>query len=78
MFTLSGHTAAVTCIKWGGKNWIYSGSQDKSIRIWDAKDVYLEMSDLILGEITTYFVCSRALGEYNVIIDGFRHSYGGV
>ena len=35
---MSGHTAAVTCLKWGGKNWIYSGSQDKSIRIWDAKD----------------------------------------
>src|SRR5271170_1029867 len=40
IFTLSGHTAAVTCIRWGGKNWIYSGSQDKSIRIWDAKDVF--------------------------------------
>src|SRR5437762_6981992 len=39
VFTLSGHTAAVTCLRWGGKNWIYSGSQDKSIRIWDAKDV---------------------------------------
>src|SRR5437773_146358 len=39
IFTLSGHTAAVTCLKWGGKNWIYSGSQDKSIRIWDGKDV---------------------------------------
>lgn len=39
IFTLSGHSAAVTCLRWGGKNWIYSGSQDKSIRIWDAKDV---------------------------------------
>src|SRR5436309_14701716 len=39
LFTLSGHTAAVTCLRWGGQNWIYSGSQDKSIRIWDAKDV---------------------------------------
>lgn len=39
VFTLSGHTAAITCLRWGGKNWIYSGSQDKSIRIWDAKDV---------------------------------------
>lgn len=39
VFTLSGHTAAVTCLRWGGKNWIYSGSQDKSVRVWDAKDV---------------------------------------
>jgi ribosome assembly protein 4 len=43
IFTLSGHTAAVTCLRWGGKNWIYSGSQDKSIRIWDAKDVCLPL-----------------------------------
>lgn len=24
---LSGHTASVTCVKWGGANYIYTGSQ---------------------------------------------------
>ena len=48
VFTLSGHTAAVTCIRWGGKNCIFSGSQDKSIRVWDAKDVSSLKSALIL------------------------------
>ncbi|KAJ2773532.1 ribosome assembly [Coemansia nantahalensis] len=35
LFTLSGHTAAVTCVKWGGDGRIYSSSQDKTIRIWN-------------------------------------------
>ncbi|KAJ1849224.1 ribosome assembly [Coemansia sp. RSA 2708] len=35
LFSLSGHTAAVTCVKWGGDGRIYTGSQDKSIRIWN-------------------------------------------
>ncbi|WBW75542.1 notchless-like ribosome biogenesis protein Rsa4 [Schizosaccharomyces osmophilus] len=38
VYTLSGHTAPITCVKWGGQNWIYSASYDKTIRIWDAKD----------------------------------------
>ncbi|KAJ2723267.1 ribosome assembly [Coemansia sp. Benny D115] len=33
--TLSGHTAAVTCVRWGGDGRIYTGSQDKSIKIWN-------------------------------------------
>lgn len=35
--TLSGHSASVTCVKWGGAGWIYSASQDKTIKIWDSK-----------------------------------------
>lgn len=35
---LSGHTKSVTCVKWGGNGLIYSGSQDKTIRVWRAKD----------------------------------------
>lgn len=33
--TLSGHTLAVTCVKWGGMGKIYTTSQDKTIRVWD-------------------------------------------
>ncbi|KAJ2470350.1 ribosome assembly, partial [Coemansia sp. RSA 2320] len=35
VFTLAGHTAAVTCVKWGGDGRIYTSSQDKTIKIWN-------------------------------------------
>ncbi|CAG8576755.1 20351_t:CDS:10 [Cetraspora pellucida] len=34
--TMSQHTAAVTCIKWGGNGLLYSSSRDKTIKVWDA------------------------------------------
>lgn len=34
---LTGHKECVTCVKWGGNNWIYSASRDRSVKIWDAK-----------------------------------------
>lgn len=37
-FTMSSHSAAVTCVKWGGTGFIYSASQDKTIKVWDSKD----------------------------------------
>ncbi|TKR82112.1 hypothetical protein L596_015885 [Steinernema carpocapsae] len=35
---LSGHTAGVTSIRWGGEGLIYSGSQDRTIKVWRADD----------------------------------------
>ncbi|EFJ07692.1 hypothetical protein SELMODRAFT_236231 [Selaginella moellendorffii] len=32
---LSGHTRAVTCVKWGGDGLIYSSSQDCTIKVWE-------------------------------------------
>lgn len=32
---LSGHTLAVTCVKWGGDGMIYTGSQDCTIKVWE-------------------------------------------
>ena len=31
---LSGHTASVTCVKWGGAGFIYTASQDRTVRVW--------------------------------------------
>ncbi|KAJ1675271.1 hypothetical protein EV182_001590 [Spiromyces aspiralis] len=33
--SVAGHTAAVTCVRWGGDGRIYTGSQDKTIKIWN-------------------------------------------
>lgn len=33
--TMSGHTNAVSCVKWSGSNILYSASHDKTIRAWD-------------------------------------------
>eukprot|EP01156_Anaeramoeba_ignava_P022554 Anaeramoba_ignava/c20788_g1_i4.p2 GENE.c20788_g1_i4~~c20788_g1_i4.p2 ORF type:complete len:371 (+),score=73.60 c20788_g1_i4:140-1252(+) len=35
---LSGHTKSVTCVKWGGEGFIYTSSQDCTIKVWSAKD----------------------------------------
>ena len=37
--TLTGHTQSVTCLRWGGKNLIYSSSQDRTIKVWRSEDV---------------------------------------
>ena len=34
---LFGHKGSITCVRWGGVGKIYTSSQDKSIKIWDAK-----------------------------------------
>ncbi|KAI7867881.1 WD40-repeat-containing domain protein [Spinellus fusiger] len=36
VMTISQHTAAVTCVKWGGEGLIYSASQDKTIKVWNS------------------------------------------
>ncbi|KAL0752245.1 hypothetical protein Bca101_034248 [Brassica carinata] len=35
LIVLSGHTRAVTCVKWSGDGTIYTGSQDSTIRMWE-------------------------------------------
>ncbi|PKI62946.1 notchless protein homolog [Punica granatum] len=35
VIVLSGHTLAVTCVKWGGDGVIYTGSQDCTIKVWE-------------------------------------------
>lgn len=34
--SISQHTAAVTCVKWGGEGLIYTASQDKTIKVWNS------------------------------------------
>jgi ribosome assembly protein 4 len=36
--SLTSHTQSVTCIRWGGKDLIYSSSQDRTIKVWRSED----------------------------------------
>ena len=38
LFTLSSHTDAISCLRWGGDGLIYTGSRDRTIKVWDGKD----------------------------------------
>lgn len=43
-FTLGGHAASVNSVKWGGggkggKGLIFTASSDRTVRVWDPKDV---------------------------------------
>lgn len=51
--TLSSHTQSVTCIRWGGKDLIYSSSQDRTIKVWRSDDVILS-TFFILSSFNNY------------------------
>lgn len=36
---LSGHSASVNVVRWGGENVIYTGSSDRTVKIWSGVDV---------------------------------------
>ncbi|KAL5719720.1 Notchless protein 1 [Ranunculus cassubicifolius] len=35
LVNLAGHTLSVTCVKWGGDGFIYTGSEDTVIKVWE-------------------------------------------
>jgi ribosome assembly protein 4 len=38
-FTLGGHTQSVNIVRWGGDGILYTGSSDRTVKMWSAKDV---------------------------------------
>jgi len=38
-FTLGGHTASVNVVRWGGEGVIYTASSDRTVKLWDSKEV---------------------------------------
>ncbi|OMJ12399.1 Notchless protein-like protein, partial [Smittium culicis] len=37
LFSVGGHTSAVTCVCWGGDGILYTSSQDKTIKMWNSE-----------------------------------------
>ncbi|KAL5067494.1 hypothetical protein RYX36_018381 [Vicia faba] len=68
---LSGHTLAVTCVKWGGDGVIYTGSQDCTIKVWETTQGKLIRE--LKGH--AHWVNSLALStEYVLRTGGFDHT----
>ena len=38
LLTLCGHTDSIECARWGGEGFLYTGSRDRTIKVWTAKD----------------------------------------
>lgn len=38
VYLFSGHTKCVTLVKWGGSGLLYTASQDRTVKVWRAKD----------------------------------------
>lgn len=38
-FVLTGHSASVNVVRWGGENVIYTGSSDRTVKVWSGVDV---------------------------------------
>ena len=40
-FVLTGHAASVNVVRWGGEGVIYTGSSDRTVKVWSGQDVSL-------------------------------------
>jgi WD40 repeat protein len=53
LLTLTGHSKAVTCVKWGGAGLVYTSSQDCTVKVWRADDVRLASCCMLSGSHVT-------------------------
>ncbi|KAL3732746.1 hypothetical protein ACJRO7_029400 [Eucalyptus globulus] len=68
---LSGHTLAVSCVKWGGDGVIYTGSQDCTVKVWETS----QGKKGIEGNGHGHWVNSLALStEYVLRTGAFDHT----
>lgn len=71
IFTFAQHTDAISCIKWGGNDWIYTASRDRTIKCWDASNGRLIKS--LLGH--AHWINTMALNTDSVLRTGaFDHT----
>ncbi|PKA50517.1 Notchless protein like [Apostasia shenzhenica] len=71
IISLTGHTLAVTCVKWGGDGMIYTCSQDCTIKVWETSQGKLVRELKGHG----HWVNSLALStEYTLRTGAFDHT----
>jgi WD40 repeat protein len=49
---LTGHSASVNVVRWGGEGVIYTGSSDRTVKVWSAADVSFFVLTLVEDELT--------------------------
>lgn len=72
-FVLTGHAASVNVVRWGGEGVIYTGSSDRTVRVWSGVDVgtqyalgiEVDWTDASSGQAHPHTVGTRPLGEHN-------------
>lgn len=70
---LSGHAASVNVVRWGGENVIYTGSSDRTVKVWSGVDVSRRKRSLTcgyslltpLGQADPHAQRARALGQHD-------------
>jgi ribosome assembly protein 4 len=53
---LTGHAASVNVVRWGGENVIYTGSSDRTVKVWSGVDVSLAFASLTTGKTHSHAV----------------------
>lgn len=61
---LTGHTQSVTCVKWGGDGLLYTSSQDRTVKVWRAKDVRAN----VLSESMSVYICLLDLQHFSTYL----------
>eukprot|EP00741_Cyanophora_paradoxa_P009357 tig00000144_g9065.t1 len=70
LLVLGGHTAAVSCVKWGGEGLLYTASHDRTVKVWSPADGKLVRT----LEGHAHWVNTMALStEYALRTGAFEH-----
>jgi len=62
LFSMSSHTLAVSCVKWGGDGLIYSASKDCTINVWSGA-VRLRSQEVLRPSARFHVAVSRRQSE---------------
>ncbi|GKT34567.1 Notchless protein homolog 1 [Aduncisulcus paluster] len=81
--TLGGHTASITCVKWGGNGVVYTGSQDRTIKLWDTTRLTSSGSVTMLASlkghghwVNSITLCSEHVLRCGPYVPGEKRQWG--
>lgn len=63
-FVLTGHAASVNVVRWGGENVIYTGSSDRTVKVWSGVDVSVSTNSEAAQQADCQGKLIRTLSEH--------------